>query len=53
MKSTSYERNISVSRSSCPEMFCKKVVLKNFKKFTGKHCPKVSFLIKLQASNNL
>ena len=24
-------------RSSCPEVFCKKGVLKNFAKFTGKH----------------
>ena len=25
------------SRSSCPEVFCKKGVLTNFAKFTGKH----------------
>ena len=25
------------TRSSCPEMFCKKGVLKNFTKLTGKH----------------
>ena len=24
-------------RNSCPEMFCKKGVLRNFAKFTGKH----------------
>ena len=24
-------------RSSCPEVFCKKGVLRNFEKFTGKH----------------
>ena len=24
-------------RSSCPEVFCKKGVLRNFAKFTGKH----------------
>ena len=24
-------------KSSCPEVFCKKGVLKNFAKFTGKH----------------
>ena len=24
-------------RSSCPEMFCRKGVLRNFTKFTGKH----------------
>ena len=28
---------IKKSRSSCPEVFCKKEVLKNFSKFTGKH----------------
>ena len=31
-------------------MFCKKDVLRNFKKFTLKHLSRVSFLIKLQAS---
>ena len=32
-------------------MFCKKGVLENFAKFTGKNtCVRVSFLIKLQAS---
>ena len=25
------------NRSSCPEVFCKKGVLRNFEKFTGKH----------------
>ena len=24
-------------RSSCPDVFCKKGVLRNFRKFTGKH----------------
>ena len=28
---------LGVIRSSCPEMFCKKGVLRNFTKFTGKH----------------
>ena len=50
-------------RKSRPEVFCKKVVLKNFVKFTGKHlcqslifnkveglCARVSFLIRLQAN---
>ena len=32
-----------------PEVFCKKDVLRNFAKFTGIHCVRVSFLIKLQA----
>ena len=30
-------RGYHMSRSSCPEVFYKKVVLKNFAKFTGKH----------------
>ena len=29
--------NWSIIRSSRPEVFCKKGVLKNFAKFTGKH----------------
>ena len=37
-------------RSSHPEVFCKKAVLRNFAKFTGNTCARVSFLIKLQAS---
>ena len=33
-----------MDRSSCPEMFCKKGVLRNFTKFTGKHlCQSFSF----------
>ena len=36
-------------RSSRPEVFCKKGVIRNFTKFTGKHLASVSFLIKLQA----
>ena len=36
-------------RSSCPEVFCKKGVLRNFTKSTGNTCATVSFLIKLQA----
>ena len=35
-------------RSSRPEVFCKRGVLRNFTKFTGKHLSRVSFLIKLQ-----
>ena len=31
-----------------PELFCKKVVLGNFAKFTGKHLSRLSLLIKLQ-----
>ena len=28
---------LTAFRSSCPEVFCKKGVLRNFAKFTGKH----------------
>ena len=38
------------SRSSRPEVFCKKGVLTNFSKFTGKHLFQSLFLIKLHAS---
>ena len=42
---------LSICRSSRPEVFCKKDVLRNFAKFTGNNtCARVSFLIKLQAS---
>ena len=34
-------------RSSWPEMFCKKGVLRNFTKFTGKHLCQSSFLNKV------
>ena len=37
-------------RGSRPEVFCKKGVLRNFGKFTGKHLCQSLFLIKLQAS---
>ena len=38
------------TRSSRPEVFCKKGVIRNFVKFTGKHlCQSLSFLTKLQA----
>ena len=40
----------SMFRSSRPEVFCKKGVLRNFAKFTGKHLCQSLFLIKLQAS---
>ena len=36
-------------RSSRPNVFCKKGVLRNFAKFTGNTCARVSILIKLQA----
>ena len=36
-------------RSSCPEVFCKKGVIRNFAKFPGKHlCQSLFFLTKLQ-----
>ena len=37
------------SRSRRPEVLCKEGVLRNFAKFTGNTCARVSFLIKLQA----
>ena len=42
----------SLLRSSHPEVFCKKGVLRNFAKFTGKHLCRSLFLIKLQASGD-
>ena len=37
-------------REKHPKVFCKKGVLRDFAKFKGKHtCPRISFLIKLQA----
>ena len=38
-------------KSSRPEVFCKKGVVRNFAKFTGKPCARVSFLMKSQASD--
>ena len=43
------KQNASRDRSSNPEVFCKKGVLRNFAKFTGKHLYQRLFLIKLQA----
>ena len=41
----------SITRSSCPEVFCKKGVLKNFIKFRGKHrCFPVNFVKFLRTS---
>ena len=37
-------------RSSSPEVFCKKGVLRNFAEFTGKHLCIILFLIQSQAS---
>ena len=41
---------MALLRSSRSEVFFKKGVLRNFAKFTGKTCNRVTFLIKLQAS---
>ena len=40
----------SNERSSRPEVFCKKGILRNFTKFTGKHQCQSLFLIKLEAA---
>ena len=32
-----YQSNLVGIKISCPEVFCKKGVLSNFEKFTGKH----------------
>ena len=42
----------SLLRSSRPDVFCKKGILRNFAKFTGKHLCQSLFLIKLQASGD-
>ena len=42
-----------INRSSRLEVLCQKGVLRNFAKCTGKHRARVSFLIKLQASEHL
>ena len=39
-------------RSSMPEVFGKKSILRSFAKFTGKHLYQSLFLIKLQAYAN-
>ena len=39
-------------RGQPPEVFCKKGILRNFAKFTGKRLCQSLFLIKLQASQN-
>ena len=47
LKTSCSEKSVKY-RSSRPEMFCKKGVLKNFAIFTGKHLCWSLFLIKLQ-----
>ena len=44
-----FEIFVQKIRSSRQEVFCKKSVLGNFTKFTGKHLRQGLFLIKLQA----
>ena len=39
--------NLKIRRSSRPEVFCKKAVLRNFAKFTGKHLCQSLFLNKV------
>ena len=43
-----FHQKFPTQRSSRPEVFCKKGVLRNFVKFTGNTCAKVYFWIKLQ-----
>ena len=40
-------KKMECNRSSLPEMFCKKCVLRNFTKFTGKHLPQSLFFNKV------
>ena len=39
--------NLSIDRNNRLQVFCKKDALRNFAKFTGNICARVSFLIKL------
>ena len=50
MDSQRYIQNLVNLPEAATEVFYKKGVLKNLLKFTGKHCVRVSFLIKLRAS---
>ena len=43
-KSTAYRKSCKQFRSTSPEVFCKKGVLRNLAKFTGKHlCQRLFF----------
>ena len=42
--------DFTLSRSSRPDVLCKKGILKNFSKFTGKHLCQSRFLMRLQTS---
>ena len=44
----SHFKFVTQLRSSRQKVYCEKDVLRNFTKFTGKHCVRVPFLIKLQ-----
>ena len=46
-----FQNSQVITRSSHPEVFCQKFVLKNFTKFTEMHLCRGLFLIKLQAGN--
>ena len=48
-QNSSSENRAKYTRSSRPELFCRKGVVRNFEKFAGKHLCRVSFSIKLQA----
>ena len=50
LQKTVINAKINITGSSCPEVFHKKVVLKNLAKFLGKHLCWNPFLIKLQAT---
>ena len=43
----------AISRSSRPEVFCKKDVFRNFTKFTGKHLCQGAFFNKVAAATLL
>ena len=51
MSKSLYFITVYSDRSSCSDVFCKKGVLRNFAKFTGKHVCQGLFFIKLQASS--
>ena len=44
-------KNYYISKSSCSQLFDKKVCIKNFVKFTGKDLCRGFFLVKLKQSN--
>ena len=50
---THYFEGVLINRSSRPEVFCKKGVLKNFTKFTGKHLCQSLFFNKVAGLNKV